>query len=340
MPFPTRRAARRRGKEGFLNGTRPLVIVGVPRSGTTWTHEVLARGAGVVSVPEPDNENWRSVARHAKSRVGRFPLLVPGEDDGRYRDLWEWAISGARSSRRDQVVRRILGPVLYRRLHDGRFDPAPLLGRSLDRDPRPADRRPGRVVVKSVHVQLALEWLVSVFDVDVLLVFRHPADVLASWIEVDLLEGEDTANAPLESREEVRRRYTDRWGVLPPGPDRIERMCWRIGLLQAALEEAASHHPEWHRRTHELLCSDPAREFRQLYEELGLTWTPRTDKYLDSHNAPGTGFQIKRVASELPGSWRNRLNDRQLDVLRTTLARFPNAHRTDSDFDHDAGVEL
>lgn len=326
-------------KGGSLNNTRPILVVGVPRSGTTWTHEVLARGAGVVSVFEPDNENRCSAARHAKSRLGRFPVLAPGEDDERYHHFWDWVLSGARPSRRDRFVHRILGPRAYQLLYDGSFDPVPWLGWSLASDLRPAEQPPGRVLVKSVHVELAIDWLASVFDVDVLVVSRHPADVLASWIEVDLKEGEGAAKVPFESRGEVRSRDANPWGVPPPGRGRIERMCWRIGLLQAALEEAASRHPQWHRRTHELLCSDPDREFRRLYEELGLTWTDRADAYLKAQNMPGTGYQVKRVASELPGAWRQRLDDRQLEILRKTLAPFPIASWTDTDFERDTDVE-
>jgi hypothetical protein len=105
------------------------------------------------------------------------------------------------------------------------------------------------------------------------------------------------------------------------------------------LEEAASRHHQWHRRTHELLCSDPDREFRRLYEELGLTWTDQADAYLKAQNTPGTGYQVKRVASELPGAWQQRLDDRQLEILRKTLAPFPIASWTDTDFERDTDVE-
>lgn len=237
------------------------------------------------------------------------------------------------------VAHRILGQRAYTHLYSGSFDPVPWLGWSLATDPLPAGQPPGRVLVKSVHVELAIDWLASVFDVDVLIVSRHPADVLASWIEVDLKEGEGAAKVPFEHREEVGSRDAIPWGVPPPGRTRIERMSWRIGLLQAALEEAAAHHPEWHRRTHEVLCSDPDREFRRLYEELGLTWTDRADAYLRSQNTTGTGYEVKRVASELPGAWRRRLDDRQLTVLRRTLAAFPIAPWTDTDFERDPDVE-
>ena len=204
-------------------------------------------------------------------------------------------------SARPHLPTRILGHGIETRLYEGRRDAITWLGGTVARSHRPAAAAPGRVVAKSIHLQLALEWLVSAFDVEVLVLFRHPANVLASWMEVNLKDGR---NSTLETRPDVRHRYVERWGVPLPGPDPVERMCWRIGLLLAALEESAARHPEWHRRGHEHLCEDPDTEFRRLYDELGLTWTTEAGQYLEDKNTPGTGFQLKRVASELSDSWQ------------------------------------
>ncbi len=319
-----------------MSTARPILIAGLPRSGTTWTQEVLARADGIVKVAEPDNEDKHPASIRAKRRLGRYPVLAPGEDDRDYRRLWEWIVSGAPEGQRDRFAHFVLKQGSERRLHDGQRDPRAWLAGELARGHRPAGVPRGRVVAKSIHLQLAVEWVATNFDVDVLVLSRHPANVLASWMEVKLKDGR---NATLETRPEVRRRYVDRWGVPPPGPDPVERMSWRIGLLLAALEEAAARHPEWHQRTHERLCEDPSGEFRQLYDELGLDWTEQAGHYLEEKNAPGTGFQLKRVASEISDSWRQRLDDRQLDILRTTLAKFPVTTWTDSDFDRERGAD-
>lgn len=322
---------------GFVSTDRPIVIAGLPRSGTTWTQGVLARAEGAVRVGEPDNEDHYPTAIHAKRRLGRYPVLAPGEDDRDYRRLWEWILSGAPTSERDKIALRLMKPGAERRLYEGRFDPVTWLAGQVARNHRPDAVAPGRVVAKSIHLQLALEWVAANFDVEVLVVTRHPANVLASWMEVNLKDGR---NRTLETRDDIRRRYADRWGVPPPGPDPLERMCWRIGLLLAALEEAVGRHPEWHVRGHERLCEEPSAEFRRLYGELGLTWTEAAGDYLEEKNRPGKGFQLKRVASEIPDAWRQRLDDHQLEVLQRTLALFPLTSWTDQDFDRGAGAEV
>ncbi len=323
----------------MTESTRPIVIAGLPRSGTTWTLQTLGQSPGARRVLEADNEDSSPAAIHAKHRLGRYPVLGPDDRSEPYQRLWEWILQGGYEARRDYRARQVLGPGQKKRIFDGRRDPVTWLGATLARNPDPHRRppdgvRPTRVVAKSIHLQLALEWLSSSFDVDVLVLLRHPANVLASWMEVNL---KDSRNTTLESRPDIRQRYVDRWGVPLPGDDPVERMSWRIGLLTAALEEATARNPGWHVRVHEDLCVDSIERFRTLYDELDLEWTDQTALYLRQHDTPGQGFFVRRVASELSDSWQRRLDDGQLATLRRVLAWFPINHWSDADFERTAG---
>ena len=312
---------------------RPIVIVGLPRSGTTWTMRALRTSPGAIRVPEPDNEDNCPAAIHAKAELGRYPCLEPGQEHSAYRQLWEWILSGAPKTWRFRQARRILGRGSSERIFDGDMDLSTRLAAALARNPRPNSVPPGRVVAKSIHAQLSIEWIADEFEITPLILLRHPASVLASWMEVQLKDGR---NSTLESRPEVRAHYAYRWDVPPPGPDPIEKMSWRIGLLVAALEEVLTRHPEWHVRTHEQLCTDPVAAFRQLFTDLDLPWGDDTEPFLVEFNAPGKGFSNRRVASELSDSWQKRLTDDQLHTLRRTLARFPITNWTDDDFERTA----
>ena len=92
-------------------------------------------------------------------------------------------------------------------------------------------------------------------------------------------------------------------------------------------------------RSHEQLCTDPVAEFQKLYTDLGLEWDEASAEFLDAHNTPGSGFVVKRVASELSDVWQQRLDDDQLATLRRVLAWFPITSWTDRDFERgpDAG---
>jgi len=308
----------------------PVVIVGLPRSGTTWTMRVLGKGSAAIRVPEPDNEDSYPAAIHAKHALGRYPSLIPGQQAPAYRRLWAWILSGAPQDWRSIQARRILSPGVDSRIFEGRKDLTTWVAATLSRNPRPGPTPVIPVVAKSIHAQLSLEWIASEFDITALVLLRHPASVLASWMDVQLKDGR---NSTLESRPEVRARYTGRWDVPPPGNDPIEKMSWRIGLLTAALEEAASHHPEWHLRTHEQLCTDSVATFQRLSGDLGLEWGEENEQYLVDNDTPGEGFETRRVASELSGSWQRRIDDQQLGTLRRTIGRFPISTWSDADFE-------
>jgi hypothetical protein len=313
---------------------RPIVIVGSPRSGTSWTMRALASAADTVNVLEPDSEDKWPAAIHAKRRLGRYPVLQPGERSPAYRRLWAWTLQGAHEPQRSVWARHILGPGAEDRIYDGHRDPVTWFASTLARDPRVlpsstlASDSP-RIVAKSIHAQFAIEWIADEFDTDVLFLLRHPASVLASWMELNL---KDSRYSTLEHRDDIKARYVEPWNLPLPGPDPIERMSWMIGLLMAAIEDTSARHPEWHIRTHEQLCADPPGEFHRLYEDLALPWGDATEEFLDAHNAPGSGFMVKRVASELTDSWQRRLDDEQLATLRRVLSWFPITTWGDRDF--------
>jgi hypothetical protein len=325
--------------------TRPVLVLGLPRSGTTWTAQILAAAPGAIAVMEPDNEKTSAMALGAKHEVGRFPVLDPAEPAVGYGRLWSWALAGAPSGWGLAVGDRLLrsaGPAEREAAVSGRPSARlRLAGRAAHVDSRPAALAgsPGgrgevtgagagagawvqRVVAKSVHAPLAAEWLARAFDVDVLVLLRHPANVLASWLELDLPD----RDRGLDRLPAVRRRYITPWGIALPGPTALERAVWHLGLMTAALEEAAARHPQWTVRVHEDLCVDPAERFQALFGDLGLEWTEAVMAEIEAGDRPGAGFALQRRSSEAADAWRTRLGATELEALRRGLADFPLQH--------------
>jgi hypothetical protein len=315
------------------SSARPLLIAGMPRSGTTWTKQVLECAPSLLSLMEPDSEGHRASAIWAKRRIGRFPVLAPGDRDDRYHQLWSWILGGARESTRlrlaAQALRVVPAPERDRFLV-GRFSPGMSLAGTLGARPAPRpdpELTDHRLMVKSVHAPLSVDWVASEFDVDVLVVLRHPGSILASWISLDYVD----QYVPFQTFPGVRR-LADEWGVDLPGSEHLSQMIWRIGILLCALEHAAARHPEWVVRTHEQLCGDPQGEFRRLYAELGLRWTEDAETNLVENDRPGGRFRTRRVAAELPDNWKQRLTADQIAEMRRVLSSFPLTRWTDDDF--------
>jgi hypothetical protein len=307
---------------GETPGARPLLVVGVPRSGSSWTANILAAADGAVLVREPDNEKLSAPAISAKRGLGRFPVLGEGDDAPNYRRLWEWAFAGAPEDSKLRLARREMEKatgVDLENMVEGksslRLRSAAKLATSLPTRPVAA----GTVVAKSVHAFLALDWMAKQFDLDVLILLRHPANIFASWVELKLPD----RDRRLFDQEWVLRRYEVGSKLPLPGESALEREAWQLGLSQCALEEAAASHPGFKMRTHEQLCIDPEGEFRSLFSDFGLSFGKRASAELAQSNRPGTGFAEQREALSLVDSWKTRLSEHQWETMFRVLEGFP-----------------
>ena len=302
---------------------RPLLIAGIPRTGSTWTKVILSHDPSILeAVNEPDSETKSAPAIWAKRRLGRYPVLVPGDQDADYQELWRWVLAGTPQSRRLEAAERVRKAALkeWRWYVKGHWTPTMRLAGQLGRHPgdQPVpELRDRRLLIKSVHAAMSVQWLAATFDLEVLVLLRHPAAVLASWQSLGLPEH----YVRLERVPEVRRRCEE-WGVPLPGPDELEHTVWLLGVLLTSLEQAARD-SGFALRTHEQMCSSPVDEFRALYRELGLEWTDMADHNLYSLNRPGQGWTVERAAQDQRDLWKTRLSPATVDVMQRVLAPFP-----------------
>ena len=214
--------------------TVPVLVVGVPRSGTTWVAETLATAAAGRYLEEPDNHFRFAFAFRAKHRLGsrEYPYPAeranaPGIDD--YDALWRSAFSREPAARAWHRRRRFANAVVDRA--DSRRVSA-ALARSSIRDPDLvlADRIAvpersaggGPLVVKSVYAALAAEWIASRHDVRVVAVLRNPLNVVSSWVALDWLppSGPD-ALSTLDPA--MAEELADRYEAPPPARSTLAR---------------------------------------------------------------------------------------------------------------------
>ncbi|HEV7865351.1 MAG TPA: hypothetical protein VGR20_21825, partial [Acidimicrobiia bacterium] len=154
-----------------IPATGRILVIGPPRSGTTWIEQVLSRASGARVVHEPDNETCNPFALRAKTSLGRFPVLAPDATvPSAYFDLWSRAFEGAS---RGATARWLTAKALLRTAEadlEAAFDQRHhrfstrlrLVSALASLPPVPLAERVGDppVLVKSVHASLAAEWIV------------------------------------------------------------------------------------------------------------------------------------------------------------------------------------
>ncbi len=311
------------------DGARRLLIVGVPRSGTSWLGRALALTRNASYVHEPDHERYVIPAMRAKHRLGLFPVLSPGDRAPSYKRLWERAFL-------DQLEMRTLSYRIASRLFWNASEPEfeaalayPRPRRSLrlwaaaflgSRPTRDGEEKP-LVIAKTAHAALSVEWIAQEMRPTVIVVARHLLDVLASWTELGIRE----CTIALDTYPGVRERLLIPHGIDPPSRNAspLTRASWNLGLLASFLQASVERHPDWHTVNHQDLILDPLTRYRELCDNLRLEWTNSIEVFLEQSAArPGAGFETNRVAAQLTDRWRRVFSEAQAQEVADVLRLF------------------
>lgn len=279
-----------------------VLILGTPRSGTTWLGEMLGATPGARYVHEPDNELIHVEAAYAKRRLGRFPMLT-GEDSARaYARLWRRAFDGARPAFDTRL------DALHRRIHQGRLAPLTSLPLGWIAQRVRSDDDARMPVVKSVHAALCAEWVADRSGAThVVVLTREPLNVIASMFEMRMPDADRGLDADPRLKPAV------------PLPTRLHRVAWQFGTLQSALVSAAQRNPGWTVVSHESLLEDPMSRIPELASALALEWPDEATERLEASNATGSGYRTTRQWSQLDQRWRRALTDEDAEVVRLVL---------------------
>jgi hypothetical protein len=307
--------------------------VGLPRSGTTWVARVLSAPGGVGLVDEPDNHRVDPYAHLATRGVrgDRYPRLVPGDSAAGLENLWRHAFGlEADTPGWQRAARRVRRTAAYRAFPSG----------SRRRDQKRAIAEDGKIsfrlalaealavpasapdcsslIVKSVYSALALEWIASMLPVKVLVVMRGSYNVLSSWHRL-WSTSPDEAMVDLDF--ETITSLSETSGISLPAKSSswMTRSAFLYGLLMSELTSAAERHPEWKLVWHESLATDPRAHLAEVAKEVGLPWTPDSERAIEEMNRPGVGYETLRITSETPHSWRGRLTSSQVEEIDSVL---------------------
>jgi Sulfotransferase family len=305
----------------------PVVILGVPRSGTTWVQDVLGGCADVRTVPEPDNETRMPWPLVAKAGLGRFPLLRPGDRAPRYERLWRAACCGGGDSARVLWARERQLRWLGVEEAEAACDPERRLGLEPQAlawvgRPRIGTNSTNRVIVKSVHAGLCADWVAERVRPAILLVQRDPFEVLASWRAMATRsEGLEYAGRPERILSPTALQHLSRrYGPIPVARDRA--VTWLAAGLMSELRAFAARREDAVVIDFDEACGAPRRTLAAAAKRLGLRWSSESERVLAARNRPGTGWDTTREAAHVPGGWRRRVGPAVATDLDTMLSRF------------------
>jgi len=164
-------------------------------------------------------------------------------------------------------------------------------------------------VLKDPTCKLTVEYLYHQFGARPVIVARHPASLAASlkrvgwWPEI-----RDFREQP-ELVEDFFYDEPDFLNQSWPSPLHEAMAHWRA--TYKILLAQADRHDDWILLTHEEMSAEPLSVFRQLYEEFGLTWSPRIERRIrsmtgGSNTTEASGNQAMDLQRDSASIFRHR----------------------------------
>jgi Sulfotransferase family len=289
----------------------PILLFGMPRSGTTWLGKIFDSHPHVLYRHEPDT--WRRL---------EMPIIACPVEQVRYERLLREYIESMPSIRADRVCgkrpqfpkdyasawaihRHAVASVLHKALaRAGIETPAPM-------PPQPAAGHDYRLVWKSIEslgrLGLVLECLPDARSVHIV---RHPCGYVAS-----VLRGEAAArfayNAAeadlpiyqmLSRTEPARRRGLTMQHFQDMGG--IERLAWRWVIFNEVAFDGAAANPRNRVLYYEALCAAPEDTTRELFGFADLDWNEQTAAFLKSSTSRSRADYYSVFKDPLESAWR------------------------------------
>ncbi|HJT82351.1 MAG TPA: sulfotransferase [Chthoniobacterales bacterium] len=287
---------------------QPILVTGSHRSGTTWVGRMIALAPNVHYIHEPFNLNHDRGICGAKFDYW-FTYVSRENEQPYYRHL-------------QRMINLRYSPV-QRFRQTGTLRDWSSVGREWIHHARLRLRHP-RILVKGPIAFFSADWMASSFDMEVLVMIRHPAAFASSLKIADWqFAFEDWVKQPLLLEE-----------LLTPFAAEIEQQARHPGDIidQAALLWKCMHHvilgykaahPEWLFIRHEDLSLDPVNGFRRIYTNLRLDFNDAVRDNIEQHSASSNPVgsverrhEVKLNSRANLETWKERLSEEETLRIR------------------------
>lgn len=239
----------------------PVLVTGLPRSGTSWVGKMLEASGGLVYINEPLNP---------QHPPGRSPGVLDAVTTHRFQyiceeneSLWLPAFQRTADLRYGFAAELRANRSAYDLARLVKYGSAFAVGRARGR----------RALFDDPFAVLSARWFADRLGCEAVVLVRDPVTFVGSWRKLgwtvhfhELLEQELLVRDHLGP-------YVDRMRAMVGSRDWVARVCllWEVAGQVVA---AAAQSPRVTLVRYEDLATVPLRGFEELYRTVGLPWTP------------------------------------------------------------------
>ncbi len=291
-----------------MNQPRPILVTGGHRTSTTWVGRMLAANENVGYLSEPLNVLHRPGVFRAT--VKHWYTYITTENEAEYLpafnellefDYHVWSEIRAMRSWKDFLR---MGRDFHT-FYIGSFH----------------GQRP---LLKDPFAVFSLPWFAEKLNCQIVVTVRHPAGFASSLKRLNWpFDFKDLLDQPLLMRDHLEPHRKDMQSIA--ADDIIGQAALLWTMIYRVVHETRQRIPSIRVVRHEDLSRDPVANFRQLYNELGLNFTPKVEKTIlnssSSENptelAKGKTHSVKLDSRANMDNWKKRLSTDELNRIRS-----------------------
>ena len=179
------------------------------------------------------------------------------------------------------------------------------------------------LVVKFIRANLMLPWIIDQFDVDALLVTRHPCAVIASRLK---LGGDDWTSQLVLNRyrsdQQVVRLIQDNFGIDINESFSSVAALTCVWCIENLLPIKWAADAGYMVTAYENLLAAPDREWKRVIQGLGLSHVPGGAVFQSPSQQVSPEMRGKAFSASHLGKWREILSAEQISDISSMLDRF------------------
>lgn len=284
---------------------KPMIVTGVPRSGTTWIGKIISLSKQYHYVPEfinPDGGIYRNM------KPFKWFQFINSENFLKFKKYFDELLNFQyvqSSIRLDKsLIEKLLNTIHY---YQKKYLGYP------------------QALLKEPQSCFSSEFLCNRLDLNVIIIIRHPAAVVNSFKRV----GWNVDFSPILEQSTLVKEHLSSYETLMknnPKDDVVGNVSILYLIIMDVLTKFINRNPDWIIVKHEELCNDPINEFKKLYKKLGLAFTKKIEKkiYLSTHGKLITPdknmtFMFTRDSKSLINSWKTQLKREEIKRIRNIV---------------------
>jgi hypothetical protein len=297
-----------------MSKKKPILLTGSHRSGSTWIGKMIAESSSIVYIREPFNVSHPpGVGINSAEFSYWYTYIYQGNEDCFYSPIKETLnfSYGLTKELKAKEAKKALSKILKEFLA---FRKNKLLGK--------------RPLLKDPIALFSAEWLASKFDMNVVVLIRHPAAFASSLKQKnwsfpfsDFLKQTQLIKDHLYPFEADLKSYVDgKYDIIDQAS-----LLWKI--LHYMILKYQANHSEWLFVRHEDISEKPLPVFQDIFSYLDLEFTEKISQVIREHSSASNPVEgssdathtLKRNSKDNIKSWKHRLTDTEIERIRTQV---------------------